>query len=116
VSRTGAAKEAVDSTVASAQEAVSTMAGALTGAVGGNSSSFDAAPRSTPLGSSPKIEPSATLYVGNLFFEVSEEALERQFAHYGAIKKVRIIYDHRGLSKGYVSTKSSSSTPSSWLT
>ncbi|KAF2436480.1 RNA-binding domain-containing protein [Tothia fuscella] len=99
----GAAKDAVNSTVSSAQDAVSSMAGAVSGALGGSGSrsSSQARPRNDAMGLGPKIEPSATLYVGNLFFEVSEEALERQFAHYGTIKKVRIIYDHRGLSKGF---------------
>ena len=45
-------------------------------------------------------DPNATLYVGNLFFEVSEDALQRLFAEHGAVKKTKIIFDHRGLSKG----------------
>lgn len=48
------------------------------------------------------IAPNTTLYVGNLYFEVSEDALQRQFASFGKILKTRIVYDHRGLSKGYV--------------
>jgi nucleolin len=80
----------------STQEAVSSSSGAAAGAAATSStrspSGFGAA--------GGNISPSATLYVGNLFFEVSEEALERQFGHYGTIKKTRIIYDHRGLSKG----------------
>jgi nucleolin len=50
--------------------------------------------------SSPAGDVNTTLYVGNLFFEVSEDALERLFVEHGAIKKTKIIYDHRGLSKG----------------
>lgn len=46
------------------------------------------------------IEANTTLYVGNLYFEVSEDALQRQFAPYGKINRTRIIYDHRGLSRG----------------
>lgn len=48
----------------------------------------------------PPITPNNTLYVGNIYFEVSEETLERQFTPFGPIRKVKIIYDHRGLSKG----------------
>jgi nucleolin len=74
---------------------VNSFGGAAAGSAStrNRSSSGFGAPGST-------IAPSNTLYVGNLFFEVSEEALERQFAHYGPIKKTRVIYDHRGLSKG----------------
>jgi RNA recognition motif-containing protein len=57
-----------------------------------------ATPASTSTG---EVEPNTTVYVGNLFFEVSEESLERLFAEHGNIKKTRIVYDHRGLSKGY---------------
>ncbi|QDS68285.1 hypothetical protein FKW77_010649 [Venturia effusa] len=41
------------------------------------------------------------IYCGNLFFEVTEDALQRLFSEHGEIKKVKIIYDHRGLSKGF---------------
>jgi nucleolin len=80
----------------SAQQAVSSFGGA---AAGGAASGFGRSPSGIPPNTA-NIAPSSTLYVGNLFFEVSEEALERQFAHYGPIKKTRIIFDHRGLSKG----------------
>jgi nucleolin len=49
---------------------------------------------------SPPSNVNSTLYVGNLFFEVSEASLERLFSEYGTIKKTKIIFDHRGLSKG----------------
>jgi hypothetical protein len=51
-------------------------------------------------GNANNIEANTTLYVGNLYFEVSEDALQRQFSPYGKINRTRIIYDHRGLSKG----------------
>ncbi|KAE9981216.1 hypothetical protein EG327_006284 [Venturia inaequalis] len=41
------------------------------------------------------------LYVGNLFFEVTEDALQRLFSEHGEVQKVKLIYDHRGLSKGF---------------
>lgn len=47
------------------------------------------------------IAPNTTLYVGNLYFEVSEDALQRQFAQFGNIVKTKLVYDHRGLSKGF---------------
>jgi len=45
-------------------------------------------------------EPSNNLYVGNLYFEVSEDTLKQEFEKYGALERVKIIYDGRGLSKG----------------
>ena len=45
--------------------------------------------------------PSHTLYVGNLFFDVTEDALKKEFQKFGNVNMVRIIYDGRGLSKGY---------------
>jgi len=44
--------------------------------------------------------PSNTLYCGNLFFEVSEDDLQKYFSRFGQVVKTKIIYDHRGLSKG----------------
>jgi len=45
--------------------------------------------------------PSHTLYVGNLFFDVTEDALKKEFLKFGNVNLVRIIYDGRGLSKGF---------------
>ena len=42
-----------------------------------------------------------TLYVGNLFFDVTEDTLKKEFQRFGVVSMVRIIYDGRGLSKGY---------------
>ncbi len=42
-----------------------------------------------------------TLYIGNLFFETSEADLMAFFETFGPVESVKIIYDHRGLSKGY---------------
>lgn len=49
------------------------------------------------------LTPNTTLYVGNLYFEVTEDALQQRFKEFGNILKTRIVYDHRGLSKGSVS-------------
>ncbi|PGH12734.1 hypothetical protein AJ79_04095 [Helicocarpus griseus UAMH5409] len=47
------------------------------------------------------LEPSANIYVGNLFFEVTAEDLKRDLAKFGNVNSVRIIYDSRGLSRGF---------------
>ncbi|KAI9781696.1 MAG: hypothetical protein M1816_002220 [Peltula sp. TS41687] len=45
--------------------------------------------------------PSKTVYVGNLFFSVGEQDLEKEMSRMGKVESVRIIYDARGLSKGF---------------
>ena len=47
-------------------------------------------------------EPSKTVYVGNLFFDVRSDDLKREFSRAGEINDVKIIMDQRGLSKGFV--------------
>ncbi|KLJ10813.1 hypothetical protein EMPG_13814 [Blastomyces silverae] len=48
----------------------------------------------------PPLKPNDTIYVGNLFFEVTAEDLKRDMAKFGNIHSVRIVYDSRGLSRG----------------
>ena len=64
------------------------------------SSTAAVSPSSRPQYFSAPVTPNNTLYVGNLYFEATEDALQRQFTPFGPIKKVRIVSDHRGLSKG----------------
>lgn len=44
--------------------------------------------------------PKESIYVGNLFFDVTENDLQKEFSRFGNIKAVRLIKDVRGLSKG----------------
>lgn len=44
--------------------------------------------------------PSTTLYIGNLYFDITEDDLRREMERYGTVMSVKIIYDGRGLSKG----------------
>lgn len=46
--------------------------------------------------------PKPTVYVGNLFFDVTENDLTKEFQRFGEIKQTRLIRDARGLSKGSV--------------
>jgi RNA recognition motif-containing protein len=41
------------------------------------------------------------VYVGNLFFSVREQDIEREMSRVGKVEDVKIIYDARGLSKGF---------------
>ncbi|PGH26814.1 hypothetical protein AJ80_01580 [Polytolypa hystricis UAMH7299] len=49
----------------------------------------------------PEPQPNESVYVGNLFFDVSAEDLRREMEKYGTVENVRIVYDGRGLSKGF---------------
>jgi RNA recognition motif-containing protein len=44
--------------------------------------------------------PKCSLYVGNLFFDVTAEDLRSHFEQYGTVENVMIVHDARGLSKG----------------
>lgn len=44
--------------------------------------------------------PKTTLYIGNLFFDVTAEDLRKQFEKFGAVENAMIVHDARGLSKG----------------
>ena len=47
-----------------------------------------------------RFEPKSTLYVGNLFFDVTEADLQKEFSKFGTVVKARLVRDARGLSKG----------------
>ena len=49
-------------------------------------------------------QPSDTVYVGNLFFDVRAEDLKKEFSRAGEVLDAKIITDARGLSKGYAHT------------
>ena len=49
---------------------------------------------------SAPVEPNNTIYVGNLYYEVTADQLKRVFSRFGEIENIRIIYDNRGLSRG----------------
>ena len=44
--------------------------------------------------------PRPTVYVGNLFFDVTENDLKKNFEKFGTVTQARLIRDARGLSKG----------------
>lgn len=55
----------------------------------------------------PEPEEGPNLFIGNLYFEVTDDALREEMEHFGTVKAVKIIRDPRGLSKGCVSISSS---------
>ena len=103
---TGAAEEQGSSIADSAKSAASAVADQAS-----NAASQVAAAASSAVGTaSSEISSSAqgegstatkTVYVGNLFFDVKEDDLRKEFAKAGKVKSSKIIHDQRGLSKGY---------------
>ncbi|KAL9127913.1 MAG: hypothetical protein Q9217_003299 [Psora testacea] len=92
---TDATKSAAESARDVASEAASTAAGA-TAAAGQNLAEAAGIGKARPDG-----EPSSTVYVGNLFFDVRSDDLKREFERAGPVVDARIITDQRGLSKGF---------------
>lgn len=86
------AKSTASAVAAKVSNAASQVGAAASSALG-TASGQESAPAST--GTDPK-----TLYVGNLFFDVKEDDLKKEFAKAGNVLSVKIIYDQRGLSKG----------------
>lgn len=95
-SATEKATEQASSTADSVRSAVQTASQAATGAAQslGAAAGFGP-PRSV-------IESSKSVYVGNLFFDVKNEDLEKEFERAGPVVDAKIITDARGLSKGFV--------------
>ena len=44
--------------------------------------------------------PNNMVYVGNLYYEVTEDQLKRVFSRFGTVNSIKIVYDNRGLSRG----------------
>ena len=64
------------------------------------SASSDARPSRTDAQDPNGPNASKILYIGNLFFEVQAEQLEREFEQFGKIVNCRIAADPNGMSKG----------------
>lgn len=47
-----------------------------------------------------KIPPNETIYIGNLFYDVTAEDLRKRMETYGTVLNTMIAHDNRGLSKG----------------
>ena len=88
-----------------AQSATETVTGAAQslGAAAGFGSPRNPENPGGSRGNAPALdgEPSPTVYVGNLYFDVRSEDLKQEFERAGPIDEAKVIMDHRGLSKGY---------------
>lgn len=102
-SKINAAAESIKETVSNA---AGSFGEAARGAMGmGSNSAHSTGGRSDFVDRSSKgalVEPKSTIYIGNLFFDVTENDLVKELSRFGTITKCRLIRDSRGLSKGYV--------------
>jgi nucleolin len=60
----------------------------------------DRRPSDRPRREMKPLEPTDTVYIGNLLFEVTAADLEREFAEFGTIVSSTVATDSRQLSKG----------------
>ena len=92
-----------------AQSATETVTGAAQslGAAAGFGSPRNPENPGGQRGNAPALdgEPSTTVYVGNLYFDVRSEDLKKEFERAGPIDEAKVIMDHRGLSKGYTTPR-----------
>jgi nucleolin len=90
------ATKTASETAASAASTVKEVAQSATSALTGSEQRQDQGQRrSGQIG-----EPKPTIYIGNLFFDVTENDLVKELARFGTILKCRLMRDSRGLSKG----------------
>ncbi|KAL3420987.1 31 kDa ribonucleoprotein, chloroplastic [Phlyctema vagabunda] len=52
-----------------------------------------------------KVTPGPTIYVGNLLFDITEDALIKEFEPFGQVKSAKVMTDARGLSKGFANVE-----------
>lgn len=103
-----AAEAPVEENLTSAQEEAQAEPTNRAAAVGGDALEAAAQSAAQPTdgrqrvqkGRARNTEPNSTLYVGNLYYEVTEEQLRRVFSRFGEIANVKMVYDNRGLSRG----------------
>ena len=92
-----------------AQSATETVTGAAQslGAAAGFGSPRNPENPGGQRGNAPALdgEPSTTVYVGNLYFDVRSEDLRKEFERAGPIEEAKVVMDHRGLSKGYTTPR-----------
>lgn len=108
-SPSGAEQSAVDSAVDSVKESASNAAEAVkktaqdaVGAATGAAPTFSRKrPDRVASAREGASTPKPTIYIGNLFFDVTENDLVKELARFGTILKCRLMRDSRGLSKGY---------------
>ena len=87
------------STESADQQEQATVASAVQSAVDTNTAQASETTISDPR-PGPSSETGLDVYIGNLFFDVTEDVLRREFERFGPIQQLKLISDQRGLSKG----------------
>ena len=100
-SATENATEQASSTADSLKSAAQTTGEAITGAAQtlGAAAGFGSQTSETSMDVPDR---STTVYVGNLFFDVRNEDLKKEFERAGPVVDAKVVMDARGLSKGFV--------------
>jgi nucleolin len=96
-------QSAVDSAINAAKETAADAASTLTEAAQSTAPAFTRSESRQDYGPrrNDRIgEPKPTIYIGNLFFDVTENDLVKELSRFGTILKCRLMRDPRGLSKG----------------
>jgi hypothetical protein len=96
-------QSAVDSANDAVKEAAANAASTLTEAAQSTAPAFTRSESRQDYGQrrNDRIgEPKPTIYIGNLFFDVTENDLVKELSRFGTILKCRLMRDPRGLSKG----------------
>jgi nucleolin len=96
-------QSAGDSAINAAKETAASAASTLTEAAQSATSAFTRSESRQDYGQrrNDRIgEPKPTIYIGNLFFDVTENDLVKELSRFGTILKCRLMRDSRGLSKG----------------
>lgn len=95
-----AAEAPVDENVTSVPPAQRTEPTTAVESEGAGANRFSFTNKSQPRGLAPA-PPATTVYVGNLFYEITDDQLQRIFSRFGEIVAVRLSKDDRGLSRGF---------------
>lgn len=97
-SASGAVRRSVRNVAEKVQEVA---ADTFAGRSGRSSNTYRGERRPTFLDRSQEFaKPKETIYVGNLFFDVTENDLMKEVSRFGKVENLRIMRDPRGLSKG----------------
>lgn len=93
------ATEHASSTADSVKSAMQTASEAVTGTAQSLGAAAGFGSQTSEAGGQP---PVTTVYVGNLYFDVRSEDLQKEFERAGPVTGTTVVMDQRGLSKGFV--------------
>ncbi|OBT66350.1 hypothetical protein VE03_04843 [Pseudogymnoascus sp. 23342-1-I1] len=99
---TDAAEQSSVSSAVAAAEAESSTSAPSSGFSASSGFGMDSTDGTRPNSRPPMdLQPSSSVYIGNLLFEATPQDLEREFGVFGEIVSSKVAQDARGLSKGF---------------